>query len=263
MDGETIPEAAYDLPDYSEELVNTITVDPNENSSGKRSRTDSDPGSPTGQIPPTLQHFKVTFDSSWTQEDYLRICDHVFGDSPQVLVVAEKMKQNAHVHFQGYTRYSHETFKKRRTIAKDMHYTQKPGIGARKGARPVTGGDQDRPVNATGFQYMCKEPPSVTNPVYSRGFTPEQLAELHEKSNAYVENLKFNTFNYVTENVTAERVKTMDPKTLLSKCLLMIAFKLRETKKMKSRHTRTDVINALLHHPDAPPPLLEYLMNLT
>ena len=263
MDGETIPESAYDLPDFSEDLVNTIQPDINANPSGKRSRTDSEPGTPTGPIQPTLQHFKVTFDSSWTQEDYIRICDHVFGDSPQVLVVAEKMKQNAHVHFQGYTRYSHETFKKRRTIAKDMHYTQKPGVGARKGARPVTGGDQDRPVNVTGFQYMCKEPPSDTNPVHSKGFTKEELLELHEKSNAYVEKLKFNTMDYIQEHITDELIKKMEPAILLSKTLLMVGLKMREDKKLKNRHTRLDVINALLHHPAAPERLVEYLMGLS
>lgn len=267
MDGTTIPEWAEDnscLPEFDPTLLDGISPEP----VAKRARTDtlspvsdtSSSGRFTTTDTQTLYTLKVTYDSRWAAEDYLKICDALFADSPKVLVVAEKMRTNAHVHFHGYSYLASATFKKKApAIIKPMHYMCTPGHpGHNPRSRPVQG--MGCVATEVGFQYLCKEPPNAQAPLYQRGFTPEELMELHAKSQEHVKTLKFN----VRDEIAAipDQYFKGNPDALFKKVMLTMGKKLREEGKDRTRYTRQDVINGLLHHRAASDDLIQYLMLL-
>lgn len=262
MDGESIPEECYDLPPYTEDLLADIEPEP----SAKRARTDSlSPVSSTtgsGRFETgntqTLYTLKVSYDPSWVYEDYVKICESLFTDSPKILVVAEKMHVNSHVHFHGYSYYADATFKKKApALIKPLHYTQKVGTPAyNKKARPVQG--MGCVATELGFQYLCKEPPNAVAPLYQRGFTPEELMELHAKSQEFVKELKFNTRDFIT----SLELPKGDPPAVYQQILMLVAEKLAQEHKDKTRYTRLDIQNGLLHHPQATPKMRGYILSL-
>lgn len=266
MDGESIPEECYDLPPYTEDLLADIEPEP----SAKRARTDtlSPVSSTTGSgrfetgNTQTLYTLKVSYDPSWVQEDYLKICESLFWDSPKILVVAEKLQVNAHVHFHGYSYYAEETFKKKApALIKPMHYTQKVGTPAyNKKKRPVQG--MGMVATELGFQYLVKEPPNAVAPLYQRGFTLEELMELHEKSQAYLKQLKFNIRDFITSMELPKGPKIKEPSDIYKHVLTEVMWKLREEGKDKTRYTRSDIQNGLLHHPQASRELCAYIGSL-
>lgn len=262
MDGESIPEECYDLPPYTEDLLADLEPEP----SAKRARTDTlSPVSSTSgsgrfetRDTQTLYTLKVSYDPSWVYEDYVKICESLFTDSPKILVVAEKMHVNSHVHFHGYSYYADATFKKKApALIKPLHYTQKVGTPAyNKKARPVQG--MGCVATELGFQYLCKEPPNAVAPLYQRGFTPEELMELHAKSQDFVKELKFNTRDFIT----SLELPKGDPPAVYQQILMLVAEKLAQEHKDKTRYTRLDIQNGLLHHPQATPKMRGYILSL-
>jgi len=203
-----------------------------------------------GPIEPTaphLEHFKCKYDQKW---DYPAIANSMF-DGEKVLVVAEKLSSNAHVHFQGITSLAPRTFGDRMTDLAKTHFltTLQPG------SRPVKRVRKE--VTVTGFQYQMKE---GNPPLYQRGFTEEELLELHKKSEDHVKKLKFNIKEEIWK-IPGQYLKA-DPQVVFERTMLMIGLKLREEKKSKTRFTRLDVIDGLLHHPDAPDELVKHMMML-
>lgn len=267
MDGTTIPEWAEDnscLPEFDPTLLDGISPEP----VAKRARTDTlSPVSDTsssGRFTTTdtqaLYTLKVTYDSRWAAEDYLKICDALFADSPKVLVVAEKMRTNAHVHFHGYSYLAPATFKKKApAIIKPMHYMCTPGHpGHNPRSRPVQG--MGCVATEVGFQYLCKEPPNAQAPLYQRGFTPEELMELHAKSQEHVKTLKFNIREFILTLPMNYPGKTTNE--VWQTILKQVGMKLREEGKDINRYTRQDVKNGMLHHPDCSPTLAGWLIGL-
>jgi len=117
----------------------------------------------------------------------------IFEPEPaKCLVMAENLsKSTGHVHMQGYTKRSDRALKK---IREDIHsghslmaeFKRKrvadPAY-ARAHKRIQLSSELKKEPTETGFQYICKE---VNVPLYSQGFTPEELADLHENSNIHV-----------------------------------------------------------------------------
>lgn len=251
MDGETIPEECYDLPAFDPDEIDALLPP-------SPKRPCLSPATPRMPVQ-SLYTLKVTYDSRWTHEDYVKITDMLFPDSPKLLVVAEKMSTNAHVHMHGYSCYSLETFKKKCQKLKAMHYTMCPeNTGYNPKSRPVSGASMV--ATETGFQYLCKEAPNPRNPLLQRGFSDAELLELHAKSQEFVKKLKFNTRDEIA-SIPDQYLKG-NPKALFEKVMLNIGKKLREENKDRTRYTRQDVINGLLHHPAATDELIQYLMML-
>ena len=263
MDGETIPEWAHDLPPYDPSLLDDLEPPP----TPKRARIE--PESPvlrsesSGQFSTAetqiLYNIKINLDPSWTKEDYIKIVDRVFTDSPKVLVVTEKMgggNRNPHAHLQGYSPYKQSTLVEYlRKIVKPMHFQMKPGVAYAPKSRPISTAVADE----VGFQYCVKEAPNAVAPLYQRGFTPEELMELHEKSQAHVKKLKFNIREFIQ---TLKWPAGSDSQAVYDNVLCRVGQKLYEEGKDITRYTKLDVKNGILHHPDCTPKMRGALIKL-
>jgi len=249
MDGEIIPEEAYDLPEYTDDQIEDLLPP-----SPKRAR--KSPVSPRLSVP-KLYTLKVKYDSRWTKEDYVKITDDLFPDSEKLLVVLEKRVENPHVHFHGYSPYEETYFKKKTNKLKAMHYqNDRTHTGYAPGSRPVQGAGLV--ATELGFQYLCKEPPNAVAPLYQRGFTPEELMELHAKTQDLVKEPKFNTGDFIT----SLELPKGDPPAVYQQILMLVAEKLAQEHKDKTRYTRLDIQNGLLHHPQATPKMRGYILSL-
>lgn len=140
---------------------------------------------------PTLIHWKCTYDQLW---NYASMAKNLFG-SNKCLVVAEKMECNAHVHFQGYTDHSDRKLEDIKNDMSDWHFSVKAWEAEKKRAkegdkirgrpRPVKSSQKE--IDEKGFQYLCKED---RPPLYSQGFTQDDLLALRKASDEHVQQLK-------------------------------------------------------------------------
>jgi hypothetical protein len=83
-----------------------------------------------------------------------------------------------------------------------------------------------RPALETGFQYLCKEPPNDVNPLFQRGFTQEELIELHEKSQEHVKKIKFNVRDFIAEYPMKPEYWSKKPEDILNIFAMDVAQKL-------------------------------------
>ena len=136
-----------------------------------------------------LYHVKVTY---CPYINWSNLAGKIFEPEPaKCLVMAENLnKATGHVHMQGYTKRSERALKK---IREDVHsghslmaeFKRKRAADpayAAKHKRIQLSSELKREPTEKGFQYVCKE---VNVPLYSQGFTPEELADLHENSNVH------------------------------------------------------------------------------
>jgi len=105
-----------------------------------------------------------------------------------VLCVAEKLDENAHVHIQGQSVLSDNAFKEVTAKWKDTHWYLKD----HPGAHPWKVCKHE--IDEKGYQYMSKEGRA---PLYSNGFSDDQLAELKAASDAHVAELKSGMRDYL------------------------------------------------------------------
>lgn len=218
-------------------------------------------------LPPTeprLVHFKCEHDPTW---DYTSISNTLFLPDQKILVVGEKWKSNPHVHFQGYTLDAPRTFANKLSELAKRHASRDPAHLNYRGpkTRPMSQGRGS--VNVTGFQYMSKEPLSAHNPIYQKGFTQEELEELHAASNLHVEKVKFRVRDYLHEVLTDAHFQKADAsdtpaKKLYAEALRLVAKKLREENKGTTMHTRRDIFNALILHPKCSDEMAAYLIDM-
>lgn len=139
-----------------------------------------------------LFHMKVSYDPSWTSmvDDDGRnmwelLCNALCGnDYHDVLCVAEKLHTNAHVHIQGQTTMHQDEISALKKEWKLKHYLcSTPGQKNRNPFKQCA-----KMVDEKGYQYMCKE---GHPPLFSRGFSDDQLAALKAESDAVITDLKF------------------------------------------------------------------------
>jgi hypothetical protein len=196
---------------------------------------------------PKLYTLKVTFDPAWTTDDYVNYTNQLFPGSEKVLVVAEKLCTKAHVHFHGYSPYTEETMiQKVADVLTANHYTRKPGPGYRPSSRPASG--TKMVATEEGFRYLCKEPPTERGPLYQRGFTEEELIDLHEKSQEYVKNLKETLRDWVRD-LPFKPEAFNNPAHLYAQAILRAdVMYLKPRGKDPSRFTRLDVAKGLRLH---------------
>jgi len=186
-----------------------------------------------------LEHFKCSYDPAW---NYQAIAESIF-DGPRILVVAEKMDVNAHVHFQGYTNLSRDTFDKRLTALAATHYKRKHNPKCRPVLR------HKRTCDERGFQYISKELDDQRDPLFSRGFSDEELHALWSASTALVDKLKTGLGDYLK----SKPFKGLTPKDIHLNLARHAADYLKENDIKGGRHTKYNILNAMLTHPDATP----------
>lgn len=153
--------------------------------------------------------------------DYEGFAKQAFGDQP-CLFMLEK-KGGDHLHIQGMTALSDETFRKLQSNELTLkHYRrrQEPDCHPVKRRR--------KEADENGFQYMCKELDSSVV-VYKQGFTDEQLESLHAASNLHREECKSQLGEYIAGRVNFLR---SDPPEVLHQrvCLAAVEYYLAEDK---------------------------------
>lgn len=114
---------------------------------------------------------------------YENFCNALCGnDTNDVLCVAEKMTSNAHVHIQGVTNLFQDEIGMIKKEWNAKHYVVKRG-SMKNVMRQCTKEPDDK-----GYQYISKE---GHDPLFSRGFTEDQLAALKAESDEYLEVVKY------------------------------------------------------------------------
>lgn len=209
--------------------------------------SDMDMGAEPVPCEPRLEHFKVEFDPSW---DYESVARSLFLPDKKMLVVGENFTKNKHVHFQGYTDLAERTFANKRQKLADKHCTRDPtNIMYRPNSRPISAAK--RAVTEVGFQYICKEPPSAHNPIFSILFTDEELAELHAASKAHVEKLKMTTQDFLWSKMN-RCFFSKDFASCGNMCVQLIMREYKKEDKKLTRFIMSDIINAIYRHKDCP-----------
>jgi len=151
-----------------------------------------------------LVHFKVETCSSI---DPIKVCTDLFDLNRCLCVLHKGKHENPHWHFQGETeRTDVDAYIKTLTENHSKRIAKPTSRPAKRMKTEVT---------EDGYQYMLKESPPVV--VWSSGhFTPEIIAELHEKSQGHVQELKQQMYYYVIEKLAnvKEDLSVADAKTL-------------------------------------------------
>jgi hypothetical protein len=200
---------------------------------------------------PVLYHFNILYDQTW---DYKKICDRFFEKSKPYLCDLEHVNQpNTHVHFQGYSSSVHNTVKAKITRLVAKHHLRTLNPKCRPSSMSC------RPVDVTRFQYLAKEL-KKEYVLASNLFTPEELAELKEKSVLHCTKLKTCVKEFIAA-MKPEKLKKMleaskDVNQLVDNAgwVLVKAAedKLIELPEYNKHHTRCSVIRGLMAHPDLP-----------
>lgn len=127
----------------------------------------------------TLAHFKC---ETCVSIDPKGVAENLFGENRYLVVLHKGKNENPHWHFQGELAVSNAQYA---LVIKRMALGHSKKI-AKPNSRPVKRAKNN--ITEVGYQYMMKEDPAVV--VCSRGFTEEELEELHEKSTEHVDELK-------------------------------------------------------------------------
>jgi len=204
-----------------------------------------------------MEHFKCTYDQTW---DYSKIAQRFFLSDQPCLVMREHANlPNTHVHFQGFTDIAHGSFQNKLKRLAAHHHSRK--INPK--SRPIS--MATRAPDAKGFQYMSKE---LNPPLYSHGFSEDELLELREKSKGYVKAIKTKLSDFIKSVPTEEflkiyRVPGTNARILLQKTALLCYDSQKESGiSYSARYTKQDMIQGLLNRPDIPRQLAAELLCL-
>jgi len=190
----------------------------------------------------TIRHFVTGYDSGIKWEEW---AIKLYGDG-KLIVAAEKLQSNAHVHFHGDSELNDKEWTKQFNAFKKAHpIKQIPGA---EKLRPTKASKKD--CDETGFQYVAKE----KHQLYKQGVTDEELEELREASSTLVEKLKHGMKNHIHE-----RHYEGTPADIFLKIAHDCIRYNRDNGISLRPQYRTDVYNAMLSHPDATDAWLDFI----
>ena len=231
-----------------------------------------DDHAPVVEPSPRMYHIKIPYDANLAWADYIK---KIFLPDPyKCLVMAENLnKATGHVHMQGFTVRTERALKK---IREDMHHDHAlyKEFQRKRAADPITMANKrlklstvsKRAPDDVGFQYVCKE---KNVPLYNQGFSKEELAELHEKSNVHVQGKKqkiqevYN--NIMKENGLTQDLAGCDNERNIEKFMDLIRYLVCEyyrkagQKLPMSRYFGDDMINAIYSDKNCPATFRRYL----
>lgn len=180
----------------------------------------------------TIRHFITGYDSGINWEEWgVRL----YGDG-KLIVAAEKLRSNAHVHFHGDSMLTQKEWDKEFTLFKANHPIKKAPGGAK--LRPTK--ESKKPVDDKGFQYVAKE----KHQLYMQGVTPEELSSLHEASKEHVEKMKYGMQEHV-HGITYDGTPAEILLKLSEDCMRFCAV---NNARFRPQY-RTDVLNIMVSHP--------------
>lgn len=208
-----------------------------------------------GDVPikPRLVHFKCKTDPGW---DSKGIAESLFLPDQKILVVLEIGKRRNYMHFQGYTLDAPRTITNKLSELAKRHCFRDP-------TSLYYGGPKCRPmsqvcdtVNIEGFQYTNKEPISAYNPIYSNGFTQEELQALQTASMERVEREKGSRVTKKSSIITTLHEKMVasdfgkEESQIINIALHHVDTLLQTKRHSLTKHTRPDMFIGLATHPD-------------
>lgn len=192
-------------------------------------------------------HLKITYDHTW---DWAKLCKQLCGAGDlEVLCVAEKLEQNAHVHIQGQTILSRNAFEAVRNEWRAKHWLVNED-----------GGENRRPwkvckheINEKGYQYMSKE---GRPPLYQFGFTEDDLSEMKARSDEHVRALKTGLRDHISTlsfNGSVQQVYRAIRKAAIA------WYQKDEKWPSQPNRFKSDLLRAMMEHPAATPAWKEYV----
>lgn len=192
-----------------------------------------------------LEHFKVLYDQTW---DYEKIAKRFFLPEPyQCLVMREHANlPNTHVHFQGYTNIAHGSFQSKLKRLAALHHSRKINPKSRPTSMCT------RAPDVKGFQYMSKE---LKAPLYSHGFTEDQLAELKDLSQGHVKAMKTKVFDLIVAmdpSILNYKGRYDDAKALIAAIIKHLRPQFEDGQITFSKYLKQDIIKGLIARKDLP-----------
>lgn len=192
----------------------------------------------------TIRHFITGYDSGINWEEW---AIKLYGDG-KLIVAAEKLRSNAHVHFHGDSTLTQKEWEKQFNLFKANHPIKKAPGGAN--LRPTK--ESKKPVDENGYQYVAKE----KHQLYMQGVSPEELASLHKASNEHVEKMK----NGMKEHIHGIHYEGA-PAEVLRKLAHDCGFYLRVEKVNSRPQFVNDVYNVMMSHPEATDEWATYIVD--
>lgn len=182
----------------------------------------------------TIRHFVTGYDSAINWEQW---AVKLYGDG-KLIVAAEHLKSNAHVHFHGESPHNEKDWAKVFKSFKDDHPIKRiPGASK---LRPTK--EMKKPADEMGYQYLAKE----KHTLYTQGFTEEELVELRAASDEHVKHLK----NGMKDHIHGLKYAGTPAEVFLNILDDCGSFIVKE--KVTTRpQLITDVYNIMTTHPDA------------
>lgn len=210
-----------------------------------------------------LLHFKVVYDAAFEPAE---IAQSLFGTA-KCMVQIEKINSNTHYHVQGYTSVPEKDVRHMLTLISKKHQAvklwnegvkrwldehPKPDFGEKEWKeemkkacggcpRPCKKAD-DYDLTEKGFQYMMKE---GRDPVFSQGFTREELDGLKKASDEHVDKLK----NGLKEHLHAILDYPKTPERAFKKMRLDAYDYYKKEDKRPRPMFQKDVLWTMAHHP--------------
>lgn len=180
-----------------------------------------------------IKHFVTGYDSGIKWEEW---AVRLYGDG-KLIVAAEHLKSNAHVHFHGDSQLSAKDWKVEFKAFKDAHPIKKiPGAENLRPTKEATKG-----LDETGYQYVAKE----KHQLYSQGVSEEEMSSLRDASEEHFQKLKNGMKNHIHtrhyEGAAADVFRQIG-----NDC---IRYNRDNGISIRPQY-RTDVYNTMLSHPD-------------
>ena len=198
---------------------------------------------------PVFYHFKVYYDQSW---NYAAIAEKLFMNELPYLCVLEHLGMpNTHVHFQGSSMVTENTFRDKLKILASKHHMRK----IKPAARPTS--MVHRPADVKGFQYMAKEV-NVSYVLAINKLTMKDLDELKAKSTLHCQALKVSVRDFVAQIPRDEFIQIMTKSNgnsdIIVKNVGLYLFEAEDKKKIElpeynKHHTRNSIIRGIIANP--------------
>lgn len=190
----------------------------------------------------TIRHFVTGYDSGINWEEW---GVKLYGDG-KLIVAAEHLKSNAHVHFHGESQLSDKEWTKQLALFKKDHPIKKIPGGAN--LRPTK--EMKKPADDKGYQYVAKE----KHQLYMQGITQEEFEELHASSTEHVEKLK----KGMQDHIHAKHYEGTPANIFLKIAADCIRYNRAEGIRLRPQY-RIDVHNVMLFHPQATDAWMDYI----
>jgi len=190
----------------------------------------------------TIRHFLTGYDSGIKWEEW---AVKLYGDG-KLIVAAEHLKSNAHVHFHGHSPLSEKEWAKVFDSFKKNHPIK--SIPGAANLRPTK--EMKKSATELGFQYVAKE----KHTLYIQGISDEELEELRSASTEHATKLK----NGMKDHIHAKHYEGAPADVFSEIASDCIRYNRVNAIALRPQY-RIDVYNVMLSHPECTDPWMDYI----